>query len=166
MSKYDMTFYDKPFYVDVEPYLVAVRGTATDDALLFYDHYRHGKGMITLAQDFCAKLNENCEKFNASTSKESLQVDNTAKMREALEFATRLLMDATESDEYGDDVVFLVGCMRTVAKACRTALQEPVRNCDRFSKAEVLEMLEDRSFSKEDTIEWLYATKGATDEQK
>ena len=33
---------------------------------------------------------------------------------------------------------------------------KPVRNCDAFSKDEVLEMLEDRSFSKEDTIEWLY----------
>ena len=33
---------------------------------------------------------------------------------------------------------------------------KPVRNCDAFSKDEVLKMLEDRSFSKEDTIEWLY----------
>ena len=32
----------------------------------------------------------------------------------------------------------------------------PVRNCDVLSKDEVLEMLKDRSFSKEDTIEWLY----------
>ena len=31
-----------------------------------------------------------------------------------------------------------------------------VRNCDVLSKDEVLEMLKDRSFSKEDTIEWLY----------
>ena len=34
--------------------------------------------------------------------------------------------------------------------------RKPVRNCDVLSKEEVLEMLEDRSFSKEDTIEWLY----------
>ena len=33
---------------------------------------------------------------------------------------------------------------------------KPVRNCDAFSKDEVLKILEDRSFSKEDTIEWLY----------
>ena len=33
----------------------------------------------------------------------------------------------------------------------------PLRNCDAFLKEKVLEMLEDRSFSKEDTIEWLYA---------
>ena len=39
----------------------------------------------------------------------------------------------------------------------------PVRNCDAFSKDEVLEMLKDRSFSKEDTIEWLYEeAKGET----
>lgn len=35
-------------------------------------------------------------------------------------------------------------------------LAEPIRNCDKFSKAEVLEELKHRSFSKEDTIEWLY----------
>lgn len=40
---------------------------------------------------------------------------------------------------------------------CFEALANPPRNCDAFSKAEVLEMLEDRSFSKEDTIEWLYS---------
>ena len=35
-------------------------------------------------------------------------------------------------------------------------MRKPVRNCDVLSKDEVLEMLKDRSFSKEDTIEWLY----------
>lgn len=55
---------------------------------------------------------------------------NQQKMREALEFAARQLEDATESDEYGDDVVYLVGCMRTVAEACRAALAAPPRNCD------------------------------------
>ena len=37
-----------------------------------------------------------------------------------------------------------------------TILADPPRNCDVFSKAKVLEVLEDRSYSKEDTIEWLY----------
>ena len=36
------------------------------------------------------------------------------------------------------------------------ALSAPQRNCDVLSKDEVLETLKDRSFSKEDTIEWLY----------
>ena len=43
------------------------------------------------------------------------------------------------------------------------ALAVPPRNCDILSKTEVLEMLKDRSFSKEDTIEWLYdEAKGET----
>lgn len=39
----------------------------------------------------------------------------------------------------------------------KPALSAPPRNCDILSKAEVLEMLKDSSFSKEDTIEWLYS---------
>lgn len=57
---------------------------------------------------------------------------NQMKMRETLEFAVQQLLDATESNEYGNDVVYLVGCMRTVAAACRAALAEPARNCDLF----------------------------------
>jgi hypothetical protein len=37
------------------------------------------------------------------------------------------------------------------------ALSAKPRNCDVFSKDEVFKELKDRSFSKEDTIEWLYA---------
>ena len=44
-----------------------------------------------------------------------------------------------------------------VGEITYSALTAPPRNCDAFSKDEVLEMLDDRSFSKEDTIEWLYA---------
>lgn len=61
---------------------------------------------------------------------------NAEAMREALEFAERQLMAATENDEYGDDVVYLVGCMRTVASACRAALSLPRRNCDAGSQEE------------------------------
>ena len=51
----------------------------------------------------------------------------------------------------------------TAIKKCFAALASPPRNCDVLSKAEVLEMLKDRSFSKEDTIEWLYdKAKGET----
>jgi len=52
------------------------------------------------------------------------------KMREALEFADRELRMATEDDRYGDDLVYLVGCMRSVAAVCRAALSAPPRNCD------------------------------------
>ena len=40
--------------------------------------------------------------------------------------------------------------------AINAALSAKTRNCDVLSKDEVLKMLEDRSFSKEDTIEWHY----------
>ena len=46
--------------------------------------------------------------------------------------------------------------MNALLDDIKTALAEPLRNCDAFSKAEVLEVLDDRSFSKEDTIEWLF----------
>lgn len=52
------------------------------------------------------------------------------KMREALEFADRELRMATEDDRYGDDLVYLVGCMRSVAAVCRAALAIPPRQCD------------------------------------
>lgn len=56
---------------------------------------------------------------------------------------------------------------KELLEACDAALNVPSRNCDAFSKDKVLEILEDRSFSKEDTIEWLYAeAKGESDEQK
>ena len=44
-----------------------------------------------------------------------------------------------------------------IVQEVSAALAAPPRNCDVFSKAEVLEVLKDRSFSKEDTIEWLFA---------
>lgn len=44
-------------------------------------------------------------------------------------------------------------------------LHTPPRNCDAFSKAEVLKVLEDRSFPKEDTIEWLYSTAEEQEEE-
>ena len=58
---------------------------------------------------------------------------NNKATREALEFADRELRMATEDDRYGDDLVYLVGCMRSVAEVCRAALAAPPRNCDRFA---------------------------------
>lgn len=59
-----------------------------------------------------------------------MEANDMKAMREALEFADEELRMATESDKYGDDLVYLVGCMRTVATACRAALAKPPRNCD------------------------------------
>ena len=55
---------------------------------------------------------------------------NASKLREAVEFADRELRMATENDRHGDDLVYLVGCMREVAATCRAALAQPRRNCD------------------------------------
>ena len=72
---------------------------------------------------------------------------NAAALREALDCALVVL----DGFGYGRP-----DCVRA-AYDCKTALAAPPRNCDAFSKAEVLKVLEDRSFSKEDTIEWLYS---------
>ena len=54
-----------------------------------------------------------------------------------------------------------------LSSAIEREKSKPVRNCDVLSKDDVLEMLKDRSFSKEDTIEWLYdEAKGVTDGSK
>lgn len=65
-----------------------------------------------------------------ATTENSSAVGNAAAMREALVFADRQLRMATESDTHGDDPLYLVGCMRTVAVGCRAALSAPPRNCD------------------------------------
>lgn len=85
-----------------------------------------------------------------SDYKNILHLGNAAKMRDALERIRRELI--------------LDSCRHTITKfhdiVCEvsySALVAPPRNCDVLSKEEALEVLDDRSFSKEDTIEWLYA---------
>jgi len=75
---------------------------------------------------------------------------NVAKLREALGVARELLLPQCHYD-----IPYSKNCVAAVEKI-DSALAEPPRNCDAFSKAEVLEVLDDRSFSKEDTIEWLF----------
>lgn len=76
---------------------------------------------------------------------------NVAKLREALGVARELILS-----QCNGGTSFSIACAVALVKI-DSALAEPLRNCDAFSKAEVLEVLEDRSFSKEDTIEWLFA---------
>lgn len=83
---------------------------------------------------------------------------NAAKMREAL----KQIHDRVNSldEDCGVDPI-------DVMDLARAALIAPPRNCDVLSKAEVLRVLDDRSFSKEDTIEWLYEeAKGETNGSK
>ena len=72
------------------------------------------------------------------------QLNNAAAMREALETISKC-DTSKEEDCY------------TLYRVCEAALSAPPRNCDMLSKDEVLETLKDRSFSKEDTIEWIYS---------
>ena len=86
------------------------------------------------------------------TREKSSQVGNAAKMREALGEISQKIWESI--DPFCND-----DCCkprRELAKIADAALSTPQRNCDVLSKDEVLEMLKDRSFSKEDTIEWLY----------
>lgn len=78
---------------------------------------------------------------------------NAAKMREALSrilgitdhLQTRFVIPKFASEEILE--------LKQIAEA---ALSSTPRNCDVLSKDEALKVLDDRSFSKEDTIEWLY----------
>ena len=74
---------------------------------------------------------------------------NAAKMRESLESVRNWFINRLFNSSYQ---VTIEGLLLIV----NSALNVPSRNCDVLSKDEVLEMLKDRSFSKEDTIEWLY----------
>lgn len=76
---------------------------------------------------------------NAATIKDSSAVGNVAKMREAL-LRCDAIAQMPEIREY-----VIVKDMRNLIKK---ALSAQPRDCDAFSKAQVLEMLEDRSFSK------------------
>ena len=101
-----------------------------------------------------------------------MEASNMKAMREALEFADRKLRMATEDDRYGDDLVYLVGCMRCVAEVCRAALSKPPRNCDLYAHDEALEawVVENENERYGCFDEWLYHVaeeqKGETDGSK
>lgn len=77
-----------------------------------------------------ADIRREADRLEAAHEREAS--GNAAKLREALENAAKQLIDATEDKDFGDDVMYLVGCMRTVSQECRAALSAPPRNCDRF----------------------------------
>ena len=72
---------------------------------------------------------------------------NAEKMRKAL----KQILDRVNSlnEDCGVDPI-------DVRDLARAVLSATPRNCDVLSKDEALKVLKDRSFSKEDTIEWLY----------
>lgn len=119
--------------------------------LNFSDRIEAAVKVLEADRDNCRRqaLNEDA-RANATCEKSS-HVGNEAKMREALSVARELLLP-----QCNGGTSFSIACAVALVKI-DSALAEPIRNCDAFSKAEVLEVLEDRSFSKEDTIEWLFA---------
>ena len=85
-----------------------------------------------------------------------MAVGNAAAMRKALESVRNWCLNRLFNSPHQVTVEGLLSVVNA-------ALSTQPRNCDAFSKAKVLEMLEDRSFSKEDTIEWLFdKAKGET----
>ena len=104
---------------------------------------------------------EAARRSDERTAEKYSAVGNAAAMREALCAITlidtrmlkRLLCELVEADIF--DGGQIRNTIHAVEKA-RQAIAAPPRNCDAFSKDNVLETLKDRSFSKEDTIEWLY----------
>ena len=97
--------------------------------------------------------------------KNLLHLCNAEKMREALSMIVDACVSFHQFVENGLDGHYeaipnydggVDDFLKCVDDA-KAALSAPPRNCDVLSKDEVLEMLKDRSFSKEDTIEWLYA---------
>lgn len=75
---------------------------------------------------------------------------NAAKMREALSDACYAMFNFLKTQNGGYEE------MAKALDKAKAALSATPRNCDVLSKDEVLRVLDDRSFSKEDTIEWLY----------
>ena len=84
------------------------------------------------------------------------RLGNAAAMREALEKSDAALSLIAKSAWFMDANFCETREVMEAVGAIKAALAAPPRNCDVLSKDEVLKMLEDRSFSKEDTIEWLY----------
>ena len=89
------------------------------------------------------------------TREKSSAVGNAAAMREAVEAVVKVGYPHNFQKE-SPHIRGYCHEITTAIKKCFDALSAPQRNCDVLSKDEVLETLKDRSFSKEDTIEWLY----------
>ena len=101
-------------------------------------------------------IEEAMKREREATRDKSSQVGNAAAMRDALEkvrfympYFLQYMKLHLEDAEAG-------GYYKRILEIVNAAISSPPRNCDAFSKAQILEMLEDRSFSKEDTIEWLF----------
>lgn len=105
---------------------------------------------VGIFDHFADRIEAAAKREQEATREKSSQVGNTAKMRDALESVRNWCLNKLGHASYQ----VTIECLLSIVNS---ALSVPSRNCDSFSKEKVLEILEDRSFSKEDTIEWLYA---------
>ena len=125
-----------------------------NDANMDDPYCRDGHDCAKIARAALATINENKSDCPAPTG-------NAAAMREALNRVGNICLYVKENCAERDTARYMVEVIDNI----EAALSAPPRNCDAFSKAEVLEVLEDRSFSKEDTIEWLYSTAAERQEE-
>ena len=132
---------------DIVREMRGIKGGQHTNGGLSYERWR---ARCQFADDYADRIEAAAKRERDSTREKSSQVGNAAKMREALERIRReLIYDSCRNPitEFHD----------IVCEVSYSALVAPPRNYDVLSKAEVLEMLKDSSFSKEDAIEWLYA---------
>lgn len=123
-----------------------IRGYADRIEAAMRHQFREVTKMIPHEEVTVSKM----ETTNQAREKSSA-VGNAAKMRAALEDAEKVLDDSSHS------MCGIPPHMNDLLARIRAALSAPPRNCDVLSKDEVLKVLDDSSFYKEDTIEWLYA---------
>ena len=132
---------------DIVREMRGIKGGQHTNGGLSYERWR---ARCQFADDYADRIEAAAKRERDSTREKSSQVGNAAKMREALERIRReLIYDSCRNP--------ITAFHDIVCEVSYSALVAPPRNCDVLSKAEVLEMLKDSSFSKEDAIEWLYA---------
>ena len=80
------------------------------------------------------ELRNKCdEQYAQLKSVGNADIGNGAKMREALELCVKQMSDAICDKDFGDDVVYLVGCMKTCIDYMKATLAISPRNCDVYN---------------------------------
>jgi len=117
----------KPFYVDYGTSVVAIRCSSNHDVLFRWDTDTYRDWRIERAESICDRMNKEVYGHEAG---------NTNAMRKTLELCSKYMNEAVADKDFGDDVLFLVGCMKMCIAMMRHAMVEPSRNCDTAESAE------------------------------
>ena len=131
-----------------------ISGLVTDLRQIAKYHYARGN----IVQGQFARVM--ADRIEAAAKREAVTghgLGNAAEMHKALENIVKVGYPHNFQHEAPHIRGYCYDITDAITK-CFEALAAAPRNCDVFSKAEVLKVLDDRSFSKEDTIEWLYST--------